>query len=93
MLFLDDLLEITDINLGVFRGGGDLTVAEDCLNVGDVGASLKQMRRASMPKRVRVKTVDAGGFTVVLDEPAEHHGTDATAETGHEQRSLFRVMQ
>ncbi len=51
------------------------------------------MRRTSMSKRVRVKTGDAGGFTVVLDEPAEHHGADATAETGHEQRSLFGVMQ
>ena len=40
MLFLDDLFEIS-INLGVFRGGGDLTVAEDSLNVGDVGAALE----------------------------------------------------
>ena len=93
MFFLDDLLEITDINLGVLRGGGDLAVAEDSLNVGDVGAALQEMRRACMSKCVRVKTGDAGGFAVVLDEPAEHHGADATTETGHEQRSLFRVMQ
>ena len=46
-----------------------------------------------MSKRVRVKTVDAGGFTIILDEPVEHHGTDATTETGQEQRSLFRVVK
>ena len=93
MFFLDDLLEITDINLGVLRGGGDLAVAEDSLNVGDVGAALQEMRRACMSKCVRVKTGDAGGFAVVLDEPAEFLNATATTETGHEQRSLFRVMQ
>ena len=41
MLFLDDLFEISGINLGVFRGGVDLTVAEDFPNVGDVGAALE----------------------------------------------------
>jgi len=39
MLFPDDFFESSGIILGVFRGGGDLTVAEDSLNVGDVGAA------------------------------------------------------
>ena len=46
MLLLDDLLQVTDKDLDVLSRGGDLAVAEDLLDVGDVGASLEKVRRA-----------------------------------------------
>jgi hypothetical protein len=48
-----DGMEVGGLNPGVAGGGIDVLVAEDRLNVTDVGASLEQMSGAGVPERVR----------------------------------------
>jgi hypothetical protein len=66
MLFLDDLLQVADVDLDVLGGGGDLGMAKDLLHVGDVGASLEKMRCAGVTERVRMEAAAAPYSRTIL---------------------------
>ena len=90
---LDELLEVGDDELDVLGGGGDLTVAEDLLNVGEIGASFNKVGGAGMPQSVRMKPGDTGGYAVVPYDAAEGDPSEPSADTVQEQGVLFRVVE
>ena len=52
-----NLLQVRDLHAGVALSGGDGGVAQDLLNLADVGPALQQVRGAGMAKPVRAHTL------------------------------------
>lgn len=66
----DHFLQVADVDVGVNLSGSQTPVAEQLLNLPDVGLALKQVRGERMAQRVRCDVFrDAGAFRSFLDDP------------------------
>lgn len=87
MTGLDHRSEIGDRDARVERGRGEAPMAEQRLDVAEIGAAAQQMRRAGVPQRVR-REVQAETTAIVLEAHAETHGGEPTSMAREEERSV-----
>lgn len=85
--------QIANLDLGIEDGGLDRGVSEEFLEVADVGASLKKVRRAGSPERVRVHGFsDSRDFRVAPYGDLEKTRARPPAPSPKEEGRLSRVM-
>src|SRR5438045_7245191 len=88
---LMQLLEAFARHVGVYRGGGDVRVAEQKLHDAEIGAVVEQMSREGVPQRVRRqrRTGDARAHSVALDQLPKRLAAQRTAASGEKYRGTL----
>ena len=88
----DGGLEVEGLDPGVDGGGVETGVAEELLDVPDVGAALQQVRRAGMPQIVRRERVrDVGTLGVQVHQALDGLHAQPRAVAGEKERRFVRV--
>jgi hypothetical protein len=82
--------EIGDRDARVERGGREPAMAEQCLDVMQIGAAAQQMRRAGVSQRVRDEP-DADAMAVVPDTCAQACGTETGTIAREEERGVDSI--
>lgn len=95
-LFFDDRLQVTDVDLDVLGGRGELAVSENLRNVGDIGASLGKMSRARMADRVGSRRERPGAAPCLswgeFQEALELRLIRLQLERAHQKRNTLRRL-
>lgn len=79
--------QIGDRDACVERRGGEAAMAEQCLDMPQIGAAAQQMRRAGVAQRVG-REPDTDASTVIVDAYAEACGAEARTVAREEGRRV-----
>src|SRR6266571_6680920 len=88
----DDVLQVRQLDARVTLGRAQRRVAEEDLDVPDVGAALEEVRRHAVPERVaRHALPDPGFLRVVAHDGAHLAAVEVAAAVGDEEVRRFHA--
>ena len=96
MAAVEDLEKLFRRNLGVERRSLKALVAQELLDVADVGAVAEKVRRAAVTEQVRMDSRDRGRGGVLPHEDRESHVGDAPGSlviSAKEERSFSGILE
>ena len=92
-MLLQRLAQMTVVEVGINLGCEDILVAEQLLNLSDVGTALKQMRSKGVAEGVGADfLINAGTLRRLLYDCENHHARELLTAVVEEQNLLLLLI-
>ena len=88
---LDDTPEVRQLHSRVALGGGEAPVAQQRLDLADVGTASKQVRRHAVTKRMAGDVLRGGGFVILNGVEFDNDGNVQPQATPYPGSNLFSL--